>query len=70
MRLSLRRSTNSPTPTAGRQQQSDVERTETAAPDRHGERIGRERQRQQQRARMVEAGADRRLRLAGDRAGR
>jgi hypothetical protein len=37
-------------------QQCHVEPTEMAAPDRHGEGIGRERQRQQQRAHVVEAG--------------
>ena len=50
------------------QQESHVERTEDA-PDRHGERIGRERQRQQQRAQMVEAGPIGR-RSRGDRAGK
>jgi hypothetical protein len=40
----------------GSQQQRQVERTETAAPDRHGERISRERQSKQQRAHVVEAG--------------
>ena len=37
-------------------QQGRVERTETAAPRRHGERVCRERQRKKQRARTVEAG--------------
>jgi hypothetical protein len=40
----------------GRQQQREVERAEMAASERHGERIGGERQRQQQGASRVEAG--------------
>jgi hypothetical protein len=43
-------------PENGSQQQSHVERAETAAPNRHGERIGGERQSQQQRSRNIEAG--------------
>jgi len=39
----------------GSQQQSDVERAEMAMADRHGQRVGRERQSEQQRAHRVEA---------------
>ncbi len=48
------------------QQQSHVERTETAAPNRHGERISGERQSKQQRAHIVEAGPIRFLPAAID----
>ena len=47
--------TKRPTPNAAAEQQGDIEPTELAAPDRHGKRIGRECQSQQQRAEFVEA---------------
>jgi hypothetical protein len=49
-------STKRPTPKAAADSRATLSGTETAAPDRHGERIGRERQGEQQRAHSVEAG--------------